>query len=103
MKHPTPKQLSNMTKDALTQATAELDREFVADSFHEPSARERQRWERVRRAPGRPRTGQGAWVISVSIEKELLKRADSLAKKKKITRAGLIARGLRAVLAAEGL
>jgi hypothetical protein len=40
-------------------------------------------------------------VISVSVEEALLVRSDALAKKMGISRAGLIARGLRAVLAVE--
>ena len=41
-------------------------------------------------------------MVSVSIEKKLLARSDALAKKMGISRARLIARGLKAVLAAEG-
>jgi N-acyl-D-aspartate/D-glutamate deacylase len=83
--------------------TSDLDREFVADSFGPPSPRNRTRWERAKRKPGRPREGRGAQVISVSIEKGLLKQSDGLARKMGISRARLVARGLRAVLAAEGL
>ena len=83
--------------------TAEFDREFVADSFHPPSPKARAKWLKAKRRPGRPRQGKGAKAISVSIEKGLLERCDKLAKEKRITRARLIARGLRAVLAAEGI
>jgi metal-responsive CopG/Arc/MetJ family transcriptional regulator len=38
-------------------------------------------------------------VVSVSIEKGLLKRADRMARKRKISRARLIAEGLERVLA----
>jgi hypothetical protein len=55
-----------------------------------------------RRRPGRPRQGQGAKVISVTVEKSLPARSDALAKNMGVTRAGMIARGLKAVLAAEG-
>jgi hypothetical protein len=40
-------------------------------------------------------------VISVSVERELLSRSDNLAKNLGLSRAGLIERGLKAVLAAE--
>lgn len=40
--------------------------------------------------------------MAVSIEKGLLEESDRLAKKMGLTRAALVARGLRAVLAAEG-
>ena len=98
---------TNRTRRRNTRAaspdTAEFDREFVADSFRPPSPRARARWLKAKRKPGRPRQGKGAKAISVSIEKGLLERCDKLAKEKRITRARLIARGLRAVLAAEGI
>ena len=83
--------------------SAEFDREFVADSFREPSPRNRANWERAKRKPGRPREGQGAQVISISIEKGLLKQSDGLARRMGISRARLVARGLGAVLAAGGV
>ena len=58
--------------------------------------------KKARRKPGRPRQGQGAKVISVTVERNLLARSDALAKNMGVTRAGMIARGLKAVLAAEG-
>lgn len=41
-------------------------------------------------------------MISVSVERGLLSRSDALAKDLGLTRAGLIERGLQAVLATEG-
>jgi hypothetical protein len=41
-------------------------------------------------------------VISVTVERSLLARSDALAKNMGVTRAGMIARSLKAVLAAEG-
>ena len=46
--------------------------------------------------------GRGAKVISVSLEQELLAKSDALAKSPSISRALLIERGFKAVLAAEG-
>lgn len=86
----------------LTRAVKEFDEELVADSFSEPPAAAKDRLARARRRPGRPRVGRGAEVISVSVERGLLERSDKLAKLMGITRARLIARGLKAVLAAEG-
>ena len=48
---------------------------------------------------GRPIVGRGSKVISLSVERGLLDRADALAKRKRVTRAALVAAGLRAVLA----
>lgn len=83
--------------------TSEFDQEFVVDSFKAPPPADKARWQRAKRKRGRPKEGKGAKVISVSVEKGLLARADRVAKKMGISRARLIARALRAVLAAEGI
>lgn len=80
----------------------EYDQEMVIDRFKPLSAESRALWEKARRKPGRPRRGQGSKVISLSVERSLLARADDLAKNMGLTRAALIERGLKAVLAAEG-
>lgn len=80
---------------------AEFDREFVADEFGPPSPDARARHRRAERKRGRPRAGDGSKAISVTIEESLLRRVDALARRKKTPRAQLVARGLRAVLAAE--
>ncbi len=91
-----------MTAKQLRAETAEFDREMVVTKSRPLTAEERAWWERVRRRPGRPRRGRGAKVISVSVEQELLARSDVLARNLGISRALLIERGLKAVLAAEG-
>jgi hypothetical protein len=95
------KRFSQMTAEELAEATADLDREFVADTFGPPSPAMAAQWRRAVRKRGRPRVGRGVKVISVSVEKELLSRSDALARRLKVRRAALVARGLRAVLAAE--
>jgi hypothetical protein len=88
---------------AREQRTAsEFDREFVAETFGPLTAEDRGRWARAKKKPGRPRRGLGVKVISVSVEKGLLARSDAVARKLGISRAELIARGLRAALAATG-
>jgi len=47
---------------------------------------------------GRPKVGKGAKTISLTVEQDLLKRADSYAKLHGISRAKLVAQGLRAIL-----
>ena len=91
-----------MTAPQLRAATAEFDKEMIVTKSHPLTPEERAWWERVRRRPGRPRRGRGARVISVSLEQELLAKSDVLARKLGISRALLIERGLKAVLAAEG-
>jgi hypothetical protein len=51
---------------------------------------------------GRPRKGKGAAIVSLSIEKELLRRAERLAKAQGLSRSDLFSRGLRAWLAIAG-
>jgi len=45
--------------------------------------------------------GEGVQIVSVSLEKGLLDKCDNLARRKGLSRASLISRGIRAVLAAE--
>ena len=85
-----------MTTDELRRATAEFDGELATDSFGEPAPEQRAQDHRARRKRGRPRVGLGAQTISVTIEKGLLAQADRLARKLRVHRAKLIARGLQA-------
>lgn len=91
-----------MNLEELRTATAEFDREFIIDDARPLTPAERAHWEKIKRKrPGRPKSGSGAKVVSVSIEQSLLNRTDRLAQKKGVTRASLIARGLKSVLARE--
>jgi hypothetical protein len=55
---------------------------------------------RASRRSGRPRIGAGARRINVTVEQNLLKNADAYARKNGLTRAALVAEGLKRVLAA---
>ena len=48
--------------------------------------------------PGRPRVGLGAKIVPISIERGLLKEADSFAKRHKLKRSQMVADGLRLVM-----
>ena len=87
-----------MNTAELELATAEFDKEFAGETFHEPTPTQRKQLARANRKRGRPRVGAGVQVISVSIEKGLLQAVDNLAKRKKAKRAELISQGLRAIL-----
>ncbi|MDB5333247.1 MAG: hypothetical protein JWP03_4398 [Phycisphaerales bacterium] len=80
------------------------DRPIPLSETRDPNARERaiikEQKAATRRKLGRPRVGKGVKVISLSVERELLKRADALARKRKITRAKLVAEGLSLLLKA---
>jgi len=49
---------------------------------------------------GRPRVGAGARRINITVEQTLLSHADAYARKHGLTRAAVVAEGLRRVLAA---
>lgn len=87
-----------MTTAELEALTKDLDDEFVADKFKPLTARDRAKWESIKRGRGRPKVGKGAKVVSVSIERDLLARADKAAKRAGVSRARLVAAGLRRVL-----
>ena len=95
------KPIGKRTKAELDKMSAEFDREFVADTFDKPTSEAKKRLLRAKRKPGRPQVGAGSKPISVTVEKTLLARIDRIAKKRKTTRAKLIAKGLRAVLKEE--
>ena len=92
--------VAGLTIADLERMTRDLDRPMIIDEAEPLTPDMHAAWQRARRKRGRPRIGQGSTVISVSIERDLLKRADGLAKRMKITRAKLIAAGLERALAA---
>jgi hypothetical protein len=92
------KPLTQMNAKELAAATSRFDEEFVIDQSRELTREEREQWRRAKRKPGRPKQGQGVQIISVSIEKGLLKKTDRLAKKLHTQRTKLISRGLEAIL-----
>jgi len=86
--------ISEMTVGELDTMAAEFDREFIADTFGPMDDQARALHHRMKKKRGRPRVGAGSQVISVTIEKGLLRRADRLAKRLGMSRARLIAVGL---------
>ncbi len=86
--------IAKMITKELDAMVAEFDREFVADSFGPMDGKARARLGRAKRKRGRPRVGAGSQVVSVTIEKRLLKKVDRLAKRIGVSRAKLIAVGL---------
>ncbi len=95
------KPYTEMNPTELKEATAEFDTEFVADTFGSLPSPQRRKWNSIKRGRGRPKFGKGVKVVSVSVEKTLLGKADRLAKKLKISRARLISKGLETMLRQE--
>lgn len=92
---------ARLSLEELREHTREFGREMVVGQSRALTPAERRRWAAARRKRGRPKRGEGAKVISVSVERRLLARSTALARKLGISRAALVERGLRAVLAAE--
>lgn len=102
MKQKKQKPYWEMTTAELREATKEFDEEFVFEKSRPLTAVERELWEQVKAKGEPPANGKAEQSIAVRIDKALLKRCTALAKKKRLSRDELIARGLRALLAAEG-
>jgi len=62
-------------------------------------AAERKLWRRFRQKAGRPRIGRGVKIVSIGLEKDLLKRTDALAKRRGLNRSALVSEALRAMIA----
>ena len=90
-----------MTTKELREATAEFDEEFVADKGRPMTPEMQRRWERAKAKRSSAKNGRVHQTIAVRVEKELLDRCAALAKRKRISRDALIARGIKAILAAE--
>jgi hypothetical protein len=98
----TTKPYWEMTTEELRDATKEFDEEFVGDKARPMSPEMRARWERAKAKGEPPQNGKAEQTIAIRLEKALVKRCSALAKKKRLSRDVLIARGIRALLAAEG-
>ena len=61
------------------------------------NAAERRQWARFKKI-GRPKIDKGVKRISLAVERDLLKKVDAYAKKHGISRAEIVAQGLRAVM-----
>ena len=97
----TTKPYWEMTTEELRETTKEFDEPFVVARSRPLPPKMRAAWERAKRKkPGRPRVGQGAKRVLVTIEGGLLKQADTAAKKRGVTRSQAISEGLKAWLKA---
>jgi|SRR6478735_5870522 len=78
------------------------NRRIPRSELRAPTPREKAiiaRQRRQNRRVGRPKVGNGAKMVAVTIEKGLLKRADAYAKRHGMKRAAMIAQGLLLVMA----
>jgi hypothetical protein len=89
--------LPDAEKERIYQEIENESTEHMLARSRPLNARERAQWRRFQ-AKGRPKIGKGAKTISLTVEKNLLKRADAYAKRLGISRAALVAHGLQAIL-----
>ena len=100
-----PRKLTGEVFDALPDAEKEriydeLDRMTPAQMrkrFKPMTRKERAEHLRPKRV-GRPKLGQGVKVISLSLERDLLKRADAYAKANGMKRSEMVTTGLELVM-----
>lgn len=78
-----------MSATELARATRQFDRSFVFEKARPMTEPERAQECELRR--GRPKIGKGGKRISISLESDLLREADAMAKKKGVNRSELIA------------
>ena len=97
-----PKPYWEMTTAELREATKQFDEEFVAEKSRPLTPEEQALWEQVKAKAPRAEDGETERTIAVRLDKALLERCTALARKKRLSRDALVARGLRALLAAEG-
>jgi len=94
--------IDKMTKKELDQLYAEAEK-ITFENTRPLTAAERRQLDRISRKEkrgGRPQVGAGARRINVTVEQTLLGRADVYAKKHGLTRAAMVAEGLKRILAA---
>jgi hypothetical protein len=90
-----------MTPDELAAATAEFEQDGISTTFLPMSKAEEAAWRRMmkQRRGARDPQSNSVRVISVRVASVLPKRADAFAKRRGISRAKLIAKGIDALLA----
>jgi hypothetical protein len=99
----TPKKPKPFLKMTLAEREADLkkfDQGLSFDQTRPLSAKGKLLWGRAKRGrPPKPADEKAARVL-ITVEQDLLARADAFAKKHGVSRSELIARGIRSVLAA---
>jgi hypothetical protein len=90
--------LSDAEKEA---EIADLEKGIDESEWRPLTPSERRGWNKIQKSlqqRGRPTIGAGAQVLSVSIERGLLEKADAFAKRHKLKRSQMVAQGLRLVM-----
>jgi hypothetical protein len=88
-----------MTKAELGRLGAEAEKVTFRNT-RPLDAESRRILARAANKGGRPRIGAGAKRINITVEQTLLKKADAYARQHGLTRAAVVAEGLRRIIAA---
>jgi hypothetical protein len=88
-----------MTTEELAEATRQYDAPMPGLPGKPLTAKDRALHARANRKPGRPRIGAGVKVISLTMERNLLKEADAYTRQAGLTRSQFFARAVRSMLA----
>ncbi len=108
-KEPQPPELPDFKDGRDFEALGAADKEKAWDYYERrpniprsgtraATVQERARFNRIRRKAGRPKIGQGAKVVAVTLEQGLLKRVDAYAKRHAMKRAEMISRALKLLM-----
>ena len=91
--------LPDAKKEQIWQEIDRLTPEQLRARSRPLNAAERKLWRQFKRKTGRPRMGKGVKIVSVGLEKDLLKRTDALAKRRGLNRSALVTEALKAMIA----
>ena len=94
------KKWSDLSASELRKATRQYDEEFTADVESKPLNVAQKKIHQQARKVGRPKVGKGSAIVSLSVEKTLLARADAYAKRQGLGRSELFIRGLKSLIGA---
>ena len=86
-----------MSKAELDRLGAEAER-VTYENTRPLSAESRRALARAANKGGRPRVGAGAQRINVPVERTLLRQADVYARRHRLSRAAMVAEGLRRIV-----
>jgi hypothetical protein len=90
-----------LTTAEMREATKEFDNPAYQPLALRPTTEDVAQHRRAKNKGGRPQMGLGAKTISLTVEKRLLARSGSYARRLGISRAELVQRGLQAILPAK--
>lgn len=96
------KPYSEMTTAELREATKEFDREVKRFPPGRALTAKQKKTFAEARGRGRPKVGEGAANVQITMERGLLRQLDDAAKEKGMTRSQLIAQGVQALLRRAG-